>query len=126
MLCFLGSGEGAAPWRSICWAKISLQGWGDSVGSAPECSCKEPSLEAICERQLEARRREKVLGFKEGNSLCEESEGRRKRAQKQKNDRQGSHQGKKGKEGVSVKKEKLRIQGEARKRGSGTPGESER
>lgn len=87
----------------------------------------EPSLEGICEGQLDARRTEKFLGFKEGNSLCEESEGRRKRAQKkQKNDRQGSHPGEKGKEEVSVKKEKPRIQGETRKRGSGTPGESER
>lgn len=87
----------------------------------------ERSLEGICEGQLEARRREKVLGFKEGNSPCEESEGRRKRAQKkQKNGRQGMHQGEKEKEGVSVKKEKPRIQGETRKRGSETPGESER
>lgn len=72
----------------------------------------ESSLEGICEGQLEPRRREKVLGFKEGNSVCEESEGQGKRAQeKQKNSRQTVHQGEKGKEGVSAKKEKPRIQG---------------
>lgn len=86
----------------------------------------EPSLEGICEGQLE-QEGEKRSWDSEGNSLCEESEGRRKRAQKkQKNGRQGMLQGEKGKEGVSVKKEKPRIQGETRKRGSGTPGESER
>lgn len=70
----------------------------------------ERSLEGICDGQLEARRREEVLGFKAGNSLCEESEGQRKTAQKAKEWQAGLHQGEKEKEGVSVKKEKPRIQ----------------
>lgn len=33
----------------------------------------ETGLEGICEGQMEARMREKVLGFKEENSVCEAS-----------------------------------------------------